>query len=174
MQLDRPPRATCSFHFTWVRQDSNLRSPKAAGLQPATFAAPQHTRNFTAPPHTGLEPVPTPRQGAVRTLTPIRQRYINQPFQGELGNRTLATTFTVSGAATTPSSPSRSAEEEGVEPSPHDIARPRLANACDETGIRLSSDTLSPPGIEPGFRASHARVVVRSTTGTFGRMREEG
>src|SRR5258707_11107304 len=25
---------------------------------------------------------------------------------------------------------------------------------------------MPPPGIEPGFRASHARVVVRSTTGT--------
>src|SRR5258706_8606621 len=53
-------------------------------------------------PRTGVEPVPTPRQGAMRSVTPTRPT--NQ--QGEQGNRTLATTFTVSRAATTPNSPS--------------------------------------------------------------------
>src|SRR4051812_38283278 len=57
---------------------------------------------FLHAPRTGVEPVPTPRQGAMRSVTPTR---LNHRPQGELGNRPLATTFTVSGAATTPNSP---------------------------------------------------------------------
>src|SRR5260221_4311994 len=67
---------------------------------------PIHPSSFTIQPsghspRTGVDPVPTPRQGAMRSVTPTRP---NQ--QGEQGNRTLATTFTVSRAATTPNSPS--------------------------------------------------------------------
>src|SRR2546423_1140834 len=101
-------------------------------------------------PRTGIEPVPTPRQGAMRSVTPTRP---NQ--QGEQGNRTLATTFTVSRAATTPNSPTHLDRNLFPQPrmymrgfptrkrrdsNPHrPTERPRLANACDETDIRLSS-----------------------------------
>jgi hypothetical protein len=44
LQLGRRPPATCSGDRQWVRQDSNLRSPKAPGLQPGAIAAPPHTR----------------------------------------------------------------------------------------------------------------------------------
>ena len=45
----------------------------------------------------------------MRTLTPTRPRDAHiVSFKGERGNRTLATTFTVSDAATTPNSPSHS------------------------------------------------------------------
>ena len=87
----------------------------------------------------------------MRSVTPTRHH-----FQGERGNRTLATTFTVSGAATTPNSPScvrRDSQprmymrgfaffekRKRRESNPHrPTGRPRLADACDEAGIRLSS-----------------------------------
>ena len=89
------------------------------------------------------------------------------------------------------------AEEEGLEPSPPmgrprladacdkpvfaslPLAEARIEKrvASSEKGNGTSSDfslldsdfshPMPPPGIEPGFRASHARVVFRSTTGTL-------
>ena len=85
----------------WVRQDSNLRSPKAPDLQSGAIAAPPHTPNksavgsgrsavegyffsslptadcrlptadFSLTPRAGVEPAPTPRQSAV---LPLHQR----------------------------------------------------------------------------------------------------
>ena len=82
-------------------------------------------------------------------------RYTNETQShqpGEQGNRTLATTFTVSRAATTPNSPTHLGSRRAPlymrgfdtrkrrDSNPHrPTERPRLANACDETDIRLSS-----------------------------------
>ena len=111
----------------------------------------------------------------MRTLTPTRHRLSQSNTQkGASGTRTLATTFTASGAATTPEAPTSTvscAQRKRRDSNPHrPTGRPRLANACDETDIRLSSNHMPPPGIEPGLRASHARVVIRSTTGTDSRF----
>ena len=95
------PPASCS-RSQWVRQDSNLRSPEAPDLQSGAIAAPPHTRIASYGTRT--------RSGSVTSC--YAHPYTNEAgvrllfFKGERGNRTLATTFTVSGAATTPNSPS--------------------------------------------------------------------
>src|SRR5690242_4021874 len=45
-------------------------------LQPSSFIL------AFSPPRTGLEPVPTPRQGAMRTLTPTRLSHLNPTNTG--------------------------------------------------------------------------------------------
>jgi hypothetical protein len=151
----------------------------------------RHTPAIT--PRTGVEPVPTPRQGVMTTVTPTRP-HKTSGRAGESNPRhdihsvgcCHYTMLTIS---------ETQAEEEGLEPSSL-YGRPRLADACDkpifaslpgekrEAKIEKREEdgtarkfsllathfsllpSMSPPGIEPGFRASHARVVFRSTTGT--------
>jgi hypothetical protein len=149
-------RLRAQANLLWARQDSNLRSPWGA-----RFTVWYDRRSATRPKLRIASYGSRTRADAStgRHAKPLHQRghyHQTQPNQGERGNRTLATTFTASGAATTPSSPT-SAEEEGLEPSPPVTRRPRLANACDETDIRLSSEPAHAPARNRTWISSFAR-----------------
>jgi hypothetical protein len=100
LQPSRRPSASCS-NKPWVRKDSNLR--RSHGDSRSTVW--RNRRSATHPTRLVRESNPFQHLDRV-PCDPLHQRD-HRSSQGEQGNRTLATTFTVSRAATTPNSPSQ-------------------------------------------------------------------